>query len=270
MKVIKGLFIVCLMFLTCRVANASNEEKLENIPFLGLEGQAKVAIDSVCAILIEGNTKNIDKNDDWKPIGTGFFCSYSDHLFVATCFHVVSQLRKQNKPVVVGIATDQGFRISKCKAANLDQENDIAILIPQKKSQDTAVFSQLKNNIDDFGSINDLVIGRGIVTPGFPLLLGYQEDTTSPTVRIGIIAQYIGNGHFLVDGVASHGQSGSPVYTVSFKKRKLVGMITSHMTDRINLLDENGRVAASLPYNSGLARAVIIDLVKEAILNSKY
>ena len=266
----KLMLVLFCISLTCASAKAGNEELLENIPFLSMEAHAKIAVESVCAILVEGNTSNRAKNDDWKPIGTGFFCSTSKALLVATCHHVISPLIKSNRPIIIGLKTDQGFRISPCKIAKLDEMNDIAILAPQKPSQNLATSVQLPNDINDFGSVNDLVLGRGILTPGFPLYIGYKEDSTYPVVRIGIIAQYTGNKHFLIDGVASHGQSGSPVYTVAFKKRKLVGMITSHASDRINLLDESGNIAASLPYNSGLARAVIIDAIKNAIMDAEY
>jgi hypothetical protein len=266
----KHILILLYILLTCTTVNADSADLLEQIPSLGLEGQAQIVVESVCAILVKGNTNNIDKNDDWKPIGTGFFCSTSKTLLVATCHHVVSTLKKKNLPVVIGLKTDQGFRISSCKITNIDEVNDIAILVPQKDTKDIAISAQLPNSIDDFGSKDDLVIGRGLLIPGFPLAIGYQEDSTYPAVRTGIIAQYTGSKRFLIDGVASHGQSGSPVYTIAYKNRKLVGMITSHVTDRINLFDENGNITASLPYNSGLARAVTIDVVKKAIMDSKY
>lgn len=46
-------------------------------------------------------------------------------------------------------------------------------------------------------------------------------------------------------------------------------MITSFAEDRITLFDENGQISASLPYNSGLARAVKASLILKAINEAK-
>jgi hypothetical protein len=109
------------------------------------------------------------------------------------------------------------------------------------------------------------------MTPGYPLALGVEDDKNHPVIRLGMIAQFTGKNFFLIDGIASHGNSGSPVFALNYEKPKLVGMVTSYITDRINLLDEGGQTVAQLPYNSGIARAVkmqvIVDALKKAVGN---
>ena len=121
---------------------------------------------------------------------------------------------------------------------------------------------------DDDGS---LVEGRGVMIPGYPLALGVEDDKNHPVIRLGMIAQFTGKSYFLIDGVASHGNSGSPVFALTYKNPKLVGMVTSYLTDTITLLDEAGNLAAKLPYNSGIARAVkmqvIVDALQKAVGN---
>jgi hypothetical protein len=114
------------------------------------------------------------------------------------------------------------------------------------------------------------VEGRGVLIPGYPLALGIEDDQNHPVVRFGIVAQFTGKDHFLLDGVASHGNSGSPVFALKYKENRLVGMITSYVSDTINLFDENRQLSAKLPYNSGLARGVTSKMILEAIQKAKY
>jgi hypothetical protein len=80
-----------------------------------------------------------------------------------------------------------------------------------------------------------------VIVPGYPLSLGIEDGRNNPVVRLGIIAQFTEKDYFLVDGVASPGNSGSPVFALNYKNHKLVGMITSFVNDRIQLFDENRR-----------------------------
>src|SRR6266496_2286741 len=38
-------------------------------------------------------------------------------------------------------------------------------------------------------------------------------------------------------------------------------MVSSHLTDKINLFDENGELATPFPHDSGLARAITIKMI---------
>ena len=85
---------------------------------------------------------------------------------------------------------------------------------------------------------------------GYPLALGTEDDRNHPIVRFGMIAQNPGTSVFLIDGTASHGNSGSPVITLGADYNRLAGMITSVVTDRITLFDEKGDLTADFPYNA--------------------
>jgi hypothetical protein len=84
-----------------------------------------------------------------------------------------------------------------------------------------------------------------------------------------MIAQNTGKSMFLIDGGASHGNSGSPVLTLGYNDGRLAGMITSVITDRITLFDEKGELTADFPYNAGLARAVRASLILDAIRQAR-
>ena len=78
-----------------------------------------------------------------------------------------------------------------------------------------------------------------------------------------MIAQYAEEANFLIDGVASPGNSGSPVIII--KEGKIAGMITAYMADHIKMFNEQGVLMATLPYNSGLGRAVSGEILARAI-----
>ena len=90
------------------------------------------------------------------------------------------------------------------------------------------------------------------MTIGFPLRIGSELAHNLPVVRKGIIAQGLSaDGHFLIDGIASHGNSGSPVFDLN--NAKFLGIVAAFQNDFINAFDENGQIVASFPYNSGLS-----------------
>jgi len=117
---------------------------------------------------------------------------------------------------------------------------------------------------------SSLVEGRSVLIPGYPLALGIENDENHPVIRFGFVAQYTGKAFFLLDGIASHGNSGSPVFSLKQGNNKLIGMVTSFQNEKINLYDDNQQLTASLPYNSGLARCVTMSAIKEAIKKAKY
>jgi hypothetical protein len=83
-----------------------------------------------------------------------------------------------------------------------------------------------------------------------------------------MVAQNAESKTFLIDGVASHGNSGSPVIGLSAQSQNLLGMVQSFDNDIIVLRDENGQVDATLPYNSGLASAVKASVILEDLRNA--
>ena len=260
--------IVCILLLLYSIGFAEDRKfpYADAVPFLDMERVVKVVKQTVFAVQMTGDQKNKNKKDDWKSIGSGFLIREPNKpLLGVTCKHVISEATKRNKAVFIGMDTDKGYRRFPCKIAYIDPNNDIAIIEPLKNDQEDITLEQIFSTNESFGDDSSLIEGRGIIIPGYPLSLGIEDDKNHPVIRFGIIAQFTGKKTFLIDGVANPGNSGSPVFTLKYPERELVGMVISHITYNIPLYDKNGQVQARLPFNSGLARAISIKVIKEAI-----
>ncbi|MGD1019976.1 MAG: serine protease [Verrucomicrobiia bacterium] len=237
------------------------------IPFFGAEQAAANLIRSVFVVQFPG-----DDSNDWQTVGSGFYVSGTRTAETAvigvTCDHVVEAAAKLNKPLYAGINTATGFRRTPCRVLYVDAANDIAVLFPVHGAGENREIQNLPIPLEIFDDGSSLVEGKGVLIAGYPLSLGTEDDRNHPIVRFGMIAQNTGRSVFLIDGTASHGNSGSPVVTLGYNDDRLAGMITSIVMDRIALFDENGVLSAHFPYNAGLARAVraslILDAVKQA------
>jgi hypothetical protein len=240
------------------------------VPFLGIEEASKALKKAVCAVQFPGEPTKDGKNT-WVPIGSGFLISGDRNTLLAvTCKHVVLAAMNQKKPLYIGIDTDKGYHRAPCDVAYVDPSLDIAVLLPKRDEQDDRKLQSLSFDKGLFDDGSSLIEGRGVVIPGYPLALGMEDDQNHPVIRFGIVAQYTGKNYFLLDGVASHGNSGSPVFSLKQDDNKLVGMVTSFQNEKINLFDENQQLTASLPYNSGLARCVTMSAILSAVKNAKY
>lgn len=238
---------------------------LADIDFLGLEDLAQKAKMTVFAVQIEGNQKNESKSDDWISLGTGFFFGGKGNvMFGMTCKHIIQPLQSAKKNIFVGVDTKAGYIRLRAVVKHIDPKHDIAVIQPklptEEQLEDT---TSLKWPAEMLGDNTMLKEGRGIIVPGYPLGLGGTGKDNHPVVRFGIVAQYSEGDTFLIDGIASHGNSGSPV--ISVKDQKLIGMITSHVADYIALFDENKQLTAKLPYNSGLGRAIPVETLSAVI-----
>jgi hypothetical protein len=238
------------------------------ITFLGAERVASNLVRSVFVVQVPG-----DGSNDWQTLGSGFFVSGAPTargavVIGVTCNHVVEMSVKLDKPLYVGTDTRTGFHRSRCRLLYADPTNDIAVLNPMHGPGESSQIENLPIPLEVFDDGSSLVEGKGVLTAGYPLSLGTEDDRNHPIVRFGMISQNPGKGVFLIDGTASHGNSGSPVMTLGSDYDRLAGMVRSVVVDRINLYDENGLLSADFPYNAGLARAVraslILDAVKQA------
>ena len=239
------------------------------ISITGMEEMAQTIKKAVFAAQIEGDLSNQDESDDWILLGTGFFIrgkvrKKSGVYLGITCRHIVEAAKKANKKLYIGMDTKSGYRRFHCRIEHIDQNYDLAIITPQKKAIDEAVeVETLRFTQDHLASNAALVEGRAVIIPGYPLGLGVAEDRNHPVVRFGIIAQYATGDTFLVDGVVSHGNSGSPVFLL--KHRKVAGMIVSYQPDHISLFDEGGHLTARFPYNSGISKAITGQVIAKVL-----
>lgn len=266
----KRLQIISIAFILLLLLTVESKAKdysyADAVTFLGTEKVAQVLKRAVFAVQVIGDQSNQIKDDDWISFGTGFFVKGKQEQYLGiTCRHVINAAQKSKKQLYVGIDTEQGYQRFRAKLLHLDSKYDVAIIAPQKKAQEIVKVKNLTFPMDMFDDTSSIIEGRGVLIPGYPLALGVEAEENHPVIRLGIVAQYSGKDHFLIDGFASHGNSGSPVFTFKYNDRKLIGMITSYVTDYITLFDERGRVSAKLPYNSGLARALNSKVLKELL-----
>jgi len=242
----------------------------DSVPFLGIEAASGVLKKFVCAVQFPGESTKDGKNT-WIPLGTGFLINGERNVLLAiTCKHVVLPAKNQEKLLYIGIDTDRGYIRAPCDVAYVDPSLDIAVLVPKRDAQDERRLQNLSFGNDLFDDGNSLIEGRGVLIPGYPLALGIEDDINHPVIRFGIVAQFTGKDYFLLDGIASHGNSGSPVFALKDNENKLIGMVTSFQNDKINLFDENQQLTTSLPYNSGLSRCVTMKAILQAIKNAQY
>jgi len=125
--------------------------------------------------------------------------------------------------------------------------------------------------IDD----SDIKEGLQVFFSGYPLNLGTEKFKNYPITRRGIVAQVIpGEKRFIMDGFASRGNSGSPVYCLIGDSIKLVGIQRSVYNDANVGYDEKGNINSLVSFNSGLSvvikASVIRDFLYELIENGRY
>lgn len=236
----------------------------DDFSFVGLEKMAKDIKKSVFSVQTEGNLQNEKEEDDYISLGTGFLLLKNNIVIGVTCDHVIRPAITKKKPILIGLDTGKGFQRFTCKIAFDDENQDLAILIPQKPSPLAEV--ELKNlvlNDKYLAKEEEIIEGRGIIIPGYPLGLGLEHDENHPIIKFGIVAQYAGGDHFLVDGVANPGNSGSPVFDL--RVAKFIGIVQSYKADFIQLFDQRGQLSASLPYNSGLSSALSASVISKAL-----
>jgi S1-C subfamily serine protease len=273
MKASVTLFAWLFLILSVATPVISADRKIpyaDAVPFLGIEEASKQLKKAVCAVQLLGEPTK-DGKKTWVPVGSGFLVGGEGKALLAvTCKHVILPAMSQKKPLFIGIETDQGYHRAPCDVVYIDPSLDIAVLLPKREEQDNRKLQSLSFAKEVFDDGSSLVEGRGVLIPGYPLALGIENDENHPVIRFGIVAQFTGKDYFLLDGVASHGNSGSPVFSLKQDDNKLIGMVTSFQNERINLFDDNHQLSASLPYNSGLARCVTMKAILEAIKNAKY
>ena len=179
----------------------------------------------------------------------------SRHLFATHEFSSTSL----GNTLLVGLNLKHGKIYNSAKLVVDNPKQDIAILSYSDNffpltTLDTSQMhlDQASNGISMFADSTSFSEGTSIITIGFPLGIGSDITHNLPIVRRGIVAQGLNaDNHFLVDGIASHGNSGSPVFNLD--DAKLLGIVAAFPSDFITAYDENGQLVARLPYNSGLS-----------------
>jgi hypothetical protein len=273
----KGFCLLALLAVISRPVVRGQIVDPQYVTFIGAESAAAQLKWNVCAILLATMKANRAGMNDWEQVGSGFFINQfigtpeslkqGSRPLAITCNHVAASGRKKGKDVFVGIETTRGFDVAFGTLLYADTTNDIAVL-DMKVGPGITNINNVTAWTNTFGDESKIVEGRGVLLVGYPLGAGIENGTNRPIVRFGMVAQKTPGSKFLIDAMASHENSGSPVYALTPNGPYLLGMALGFRGETINLFDETGRLAASLPYNSGLAEVVktsyIIDAVKAA------
>lgn len=219
---------------------------------------------SVSIELLDYSTKKLN------TIGSGFLVQKDTSVYVITNLHVVNSV-VTNQVALVGINRKNQkhhFTITKIIP---DKAHDLVVLqmgnelLLQGKPIDTTLTNPANYTISMFETNEKIIEGTGVIIIGYPLGLGSEYLGNKPVSRVGIIAQEpnLQTNTFIVDGIASHGNSGSPV--INAENLKLVGIVSSFKPDRIELYDSDLNLRASLPYNSGLTICFTAEIIKKLI-----
>ena len=248
---------------------------------------------SIVALGLEGSKGEI------KFRATGFIYSQvtgkdeDGHPLYANAFvtnrHVVERLSERQEQTVVRLSDPQSstYNVSGQWNVHPDPAVDIAVAefplddlygnqhrVTSFKSESQTAFREDLQEVE-------FREGDEVYTLGFPLgLAGY--DRNYPIVRQGLVARiqdwYDGQSNsFLIDASIFPGNSGGPViakptmfsYAQNRSQPKLIGVVSSYLPYKdIARSDQTGRPVFALSENSGLAKVVPIDKVRETILSA--
>lgn len=217
-------------------------------------------------------------NDGGKFVGkggTGFVIDTkkSPGLLVVTNRHILERETKDKKIITpckillkVNLS-DIDYTFWEASIIGMHDLYDIALLNFEKpanlpkdvttKSADGKNYYAFQNSAfileDTVLADSEIKEGLEVFYSGYPLSLGTDQIKNYPITRKGIIAQVIPNDEtFVIDGFASHGNSGSPIYCLSGGAIKLLGIQFAVYTDK-----------EFSDTNSGLTRAIKASVIKE-------
>ncbi len=233
----------------------------DDITFFGLQKISENVKNTVFSV----QYKNVVDNEiKYVQVGSGFLVLVNDNILVGiSCEHVVNPLIKNKKPIYMGLDTEIGYKRYESVVGYADTEYDIAILIPIRTAPVPNTVKNAAFGKEFIGRNLNIKEGNGVVIIGYPLGLGVEYNENHPIIRFGIVAQYSGRSHFLIDAIANPGYSGAPVFDL--KENKVIGMIQAHKKDYIDLFDKEQIHAARIPYNSGLSIAVSSEIIASII-----
>ena len=234
-----------------------------------------------------------------KPIwqtGTGFVVDTkkSAGLIVVTNKHILQRMYKNQSLTPFEILLKINYSNLEptywiAQTIALHESQDIGLLYPVgplklpadaifKKSEDKIYLTWKHNSFlleDDVIDDSEVKEGLKVFFSGYPLTLGVDRFQNFPITRQGILAQAIpGDNELIIDGIASHGSSGSPVYCIIDNSVKLIGVQKGAYSDRNDGYDENGNLISRTSFNSGLSiviKASIVEgFVHRLIAEGKY
>jgi S1-C subfamily serine protease len=257
-----------LTFLVLLISGELYSQKISNEAMIFNDLPEKIKDLKRTSLSIESSDMNFKK---FNTIGSGFLVIKNDIHYAISNFHVTKNLTK-NQILLIGMNLDQKKQYAVIDTTYTDEKHDIIVMklgstfsLKNNIKVDSTLFEPSAVGISMFETNDNIVEGTGIILIGYPLGLGTDLVGNQPISRIGIIAQKPNENTntFFIDGIASHGNSGSPVFNA--QNKKLVGMISSYPSDFITAFDENGQLVARLPYNSGLSLCITAEMINKII-----
>lgn len=241
-----------------------------DITFYGLDQDIRLFKLAVVSI------ERISEKGDTVSLGSGCLINIATVTPILTCFHIVANLTSSDS-LVVALNSMEGKTYYPVHGIYANKALDLALLFLHAHDEEDYVQESKVDQIvigrSIFAKNTDIKEGLGVLVIGFPLGLGTGVVHNYAISRIGIIAQVIPDEPvFLIDGIASHGNSGSPVFLCgvsSNKPTKFLGIVKGFPAERINAFDENGNLIVSLPYNSGLTFCIPAYTIKEFLSNAE-
>ncbi len=230
------------------------------------------------------------KDNEFRPIGTGFLIEYKSANVLTTCRHViVDRQGNRRQDLFFAYNTKKGEIVRRSHEELVQQainwvfhpseEIDVAISL---FAYDPKNEEPLRIGRDLFESAQDIEEGEEILYLGFPL--GYrQEDKIRPLVRTGIIALVKPDETYLADASVSLGNSGGPVFLkpsiIDWKTRtlgrispaKLIGMIAGYLPmEDVAISAHTGRPRVVFEENSGLASVIGCRYINETLESDAF
>jgi S1-C subfamily serine protease len=213
-------------------------------------------------------------NGKIKVIGSGFLVLKNRKHYAVTNYHVVEDyLIGKDSVLVIGINAEKKKQYALIENEKyFDKKNDIAVMkierlviMKDNKVVDSTLLDPLALGVSVFEENRNIEEGLGVLMIGYPLNIGSELTGNRPVSRIGIVAQSVNeeSNTFFIDGMSSHGNSGSPVFNI--QNKKLVGMIVAFQSDFITAYDERDRIIVRLPYNSGLSYCITAEMINKMI-----
>lgn len=228
-----------------------------------------------------------DINQPVKKYATGFIVdtTKSAGLIIVTNKHplqleVKGKLVKPSKIMIKVNMSEIEKTFYEADIIDLHDSYDIGLLLPKglvnvpkdaelKVAGDKEYYAWKNRAIlleDSIPNDSDIKEGLEVFFSGYPLSLGTKNIKNYPITRKGIVAQVIpSENEFIVDGLASQGNSGSPIYCVIGNKIQLLGIQKGVYTDFTLGYDENGNLNSLVTFNSGLSIVIKSSVIKNFI-----
>ena len=204
-------------------------------------------------------------------LGSGFIATKHGVNYAVTNFHVIKNIPKDHQ-IFIGMNVGMKKQYVKAQQIYFDEKLDIAVMrlgetfyFMKDLLPDSSLFNPSRLGVSMFEESKEIKEGDGVILIGYPLGIGSELTGNQPMSRIGIISQSVNKttNTFFIDGIASHGNSGSPVFNA--ETGKLLGMIIGFPNDFITAYDETGQLVARLPYNSGLSLCITAEAINKII-----